>query len=156
MHIYDTDRTPIELLPHVDAAIAVFSTASKESFQRLQVFSDPFALFQKQGGLLCLVGTHTDLDPQQVSPEQDSEMAYEIKAELFRVCVRNSDEAWRPWDFILRQYIHRVNEEVVRPIERLAPPTAKNGFLKEAWHHCLRSTGHCYGLRKTKSKIWYS
>ena len=61
MNIYDTED-PYRLVPIADAVIAVFSTASRESFDRLQPFSTFFAEFQENGGLICFVGTHTDID----------------------------------------------------------------------------------------------
>lgn len=103
VHIYDTDYDPSELLPDddtktqllpdVDAAMAVFSTASRESLMRLQLYADFFVRFQQNGGSVCLVGTHTDVDPPQVSREQASRIAKKIGAELFLVCVKTREQA---------------------------------------------------------------
>ncbi|OAL23844.1 hypothetical protein AYO20_10864 [Fonsecaea nubica] len=50
VHVYDTDD-PTALLPITHAVIGVFSLTSKESFQRLRLFSSIFLDFQKCGGL---------------------------------------------------------------------------------------------------------
>jgi len=51
-----------------DAAMFVFSTISRRSFDDIKGLTDRITQLHRSGCLLALVGTKTDLDPQQVSP----------------------------------------------------------------------------------------
>ena len=148
VNIYDTND-PTEMVPITNAVIGVFSYASRESFRKLQLFSSFFSHFRENGGLVCLVGTHTDVEPPQVSQDA-SKMAHDIGARLFAICVDNSHEARAPWDFLLHQHIQPVTERVLRAIETPAPPTTPTETIitstRNAWSHWLDFIGKCFAL----------
>lgn len=159
VNIYDTDD-PTEVLSVTHAVIGVFSAASRESFRKLRLFSSLFFHFREHGGVVCLVGTHSDVNPPQVSPEEYFTMAHDIGTKLFTVCVKSSAEALEPWEFLLNQYFLPVTERVNRTIE---PPTVSttstNTMITSAWiawTHWLESLRSCLGIRKARSEVWYN
>jgi len=166
VNIYDTDLDPSGVLPRMDAAMVVFSIASRESFQRLEVFSRVFTHFRKNGGLVCLVGTHTDVGQPQVSPEEGSTMARSIGAKSFRVCVKNCKDARMPWEFLLHQWHQPKTQRVIQmemvetpaPLTTPTPTPTETMVLSvwDVWPRCLGSIGICLGLRKPMSDVWYN
>lgn len=103
LFIIDTASAPSVDHLQIDGAIAVFSLASKRSFARVEAYSHWFNEFNRRGGFVALVGTHADIDPQEVLPEQVEKLAYEIRAQPFILCTKIFDQARIPWDALLRQ-----------------------------------------------------
>ncbi len=154
--IYDTDD-PTELLSVANAVIGVFSAASRKSFRKLRLFSSFLFHFREHGGVVCLVGTHSDANPPQVSLEESFTIAHDIGTKLFPVCVKTSKEGLEPWEFLLNQYALPVTERVSRTVEPLTVSTTSTITMITsawiAWTQWLESLRSCLGIRKARSEV---
>lgn len=87
LYIIDTAEAPSEDLLWIHRAVAVFSSASREFFQKLAAFSPWFGELNRRGGFVSLVGTHADVARLQVSSEDAMSLARKIRARNYLVCA---------------------------------------------------------------------
>lgn len=181
LHVHDTDK-PFEYLPEVQGILAVYSTASKVSFKKLQALTSLLADFVHKGGMVCLVGTHNDVREREVSYDDGLRMAQAIGAWYFSVNNKDIYKVKRPWDCLLGSWLRREAERaiqrdrtaanmvtmpanvganaayVVASTDRLAvtpTPSPSETDKRSCWKTLRRWASTC-GLRKRKSKVWFN
>lgn len=148
LFIIDTAEAPSEAHLQIDGAIGVFSSASITSFVRLAAFSPWFDEFNQTGGFVALVGTHADIDRQEVRPDQVHQLADKIRARPFMLCTKADDQARSPWDALLRQITWRAEPVAAHLVE--TPRKWRIGFIElewRTWHHLLGSISGCLGIK---------
>lgn len=156
VHIYDTHNPTSR---RANAIIGVFSIASRDSFQKLCAFSEYFRHIREHGAVVCLVGTHADVQPAQVSDKEICKMARHVGTRAFPICVRTSKEALKPWNFLLDQYVKPISERAIPTVEPPGTPTTpKNTMITptcKVWAKWTGSLRSCLGRRKKRSGIWF-
>jgi len=114
-----------------DAAMFVFSTVSRRSFDVIEGLTDRINQLHRSGCLLALVGTGTDLDPQQVLFEEGSSLAQRMGAEYFHISVKNPERAEVPFTSLLNRFVQpQPDPRIQTAIEKLSPPPL-------LWSGCL-------------------
>ncbi|MCJ1477231.1 hypothetical protein MMC13_005902 [Lambiella insularis] len=149
--IYDSEYSPPECLESMNAAIIVFSNASRETFDRLKVFRNWFAAFRQKGGLICMVGTHTDLGPPAVLWHDVLELANQTGAKYFPASLMNPKEAMMPWTFLLEQFVQSETKKDHGVIETPAPSPTPDTSGIPVWsslHLWLGSMSICLGFQR--------
>ena len=105
-----------------DAAMFVFSTISRRSFDDIKGLTDRITQLHRSGCLLALVGTKTDLDPQQVSFEEGSSLAQKTGAEYFHISVKNPERALLPFTSLLNRFVQpQPDPRIQTTTEKLSP-----------------------------------
>ncbi|KAK5246704.1 GTP-binding protein [Exophiala xenobiotica] len=151
LHIIDTAEPPSEDLLRIHGAIAVFSSASRESFLRLAAFSPWFREFNRRGGFVSLVGTHTDVARLEVSSEDAQSLARKIGARGFQVYAKDFQQVRTLWEALLRQITWSMT-----PVEIPAKvPGGLDVVRGQRWYHLLAPIRICFGLRKPDGLVWF-
>lgn len=148
LKIIDTADPPSEDYFKVHAAVAMFSRASRTSFENLATFSPWFCEFYRKGGLVSLVGTHADVDRPEVSSEEASALAEKIRARYFSVCTKEADQVRDAWLALLRQITWSTS--LILTVQVKIPEQTHTVFsmlTTETWHHFLNPIWTCFGRK---------
>lgn len=127
-----------------DAFIIAFSSASRCSFDSVQLFERQIAQHHPQGYPLALVATKTDLK-QEVSYEEGKRRADELGAAYFHLSVQDSKRVQQPFTYLARHFMALDSKDPPNPAS--AALDARLGLTSGAWTWAwVRSAiGPCMG-----------
>lgn len=149
LFIIDTPSAPTVIrIDRIDGVIAVFSSASQRSFARVKAYSHWFNEVHRKGGLVALLGTHADIDRQEVCPDQVEDLAGETRARSFMLCTKAQDQARKPWDELLRQITWRAEPGPIETTSKGATSFFHHDDDCHSSGSILRAITGCFGYGK--------